>query len=202
MSTETTSSMVVPVTTSSLVTTAAPVTTTVNNPPPVAENPPATNENVIKKNQFSYDDTSKILTIMMIILPILAIFLGLLLKLKFEKNNYIRFGLILILISNVIVTILLAVHYRKLRDATKNIGNMYCTLYSSQLENEPWCIYKNAIKYVIVSGLIGSVLIFIFLILDFVPVENIRSSYNNRNSSNSYYRSSSRVSGGRAVGGF
>jgi len=178
MSSEPTSS-VTAVTTSSLVTTAVPVTTTVNNPPatnPPAENPSAVNENVIKKNQFSYDDKSKLLTVMMIILPILAIVLGLLLELKFEENNYIRFGLILILISNVTVTTLLALHYNKLRDSVEDIAEWRCIRFD-RYENEPSCIYYSARRYVIVFGYIGSLFIFLFLLRDFGVFEKINSWY-------------------------
>ncbi len=137
MSTETTSSMVVPVTTSSLVTTAAPVTTTVNNPP-VAENPPAAdeneneNENKIDYRQFSYDDKSKILTIIMIIIPILAIFLEFFLKVKFNINYRIIIvtGIIGLLLQ-IIMIVLLALHYKKLSDSAKETNRRNSSIYDT-----------------------------------------------------------------------
>jgi hypothetical protein len=71
MSSEPTSS-VTAVTTSSLVTTAAPVTTTVNNVIP----PPDINIEKID-NKFSYDDTSKNLSIILIVLGITIVLLDL-----------------------------------------------------------------------------------------------------------------------------
>jgi hypothetical protein len=158
MSSEPTSS-VTAVTTSSLVTTAAPVTTTVNNPP--AENPPvAANENEIKQGQFSYDTTSTILTVMIIILPILAIILFVLLFFFFRKSNrryYIIIGIGVIFISQIIMTVVLDEHYKKLIKDAKTAG--YCG-YLNNNGNIEACVYSETKEKVngaggIMAGVLG-----------------------------------------------
>jgi len=157
MSSEPTSS-VTAVTTSSLVKTAAPVTTTVNevtttvnNPP--AENPPvAANENEIKQGQFSYDTTSTILTVMIIILPILAIILFVLLFFFFRKSNrryYIIIGIGVIFISQIIMTVVLDEHYKKLIKDAKTAG--YCG-YLNNNGNIEACVYSETQEKVNMAG--------------------------------------------------
>ena len=165
---------------------AAPVTTTVNEVTTAVDNNivPPTDINIEKlDDKFSYDDTSKNLSIAMIILALILI-IGYIIRFVYSKSVYSKYRYIVLLLESLIIVAyivifsLLANHYKKLHDSvilynvpqkcngTQDIVinsqncHKYVRNYSNSLSNQK--VYTRKSGGVLAGGIVSTI-IFIFV---------------------------------------